>query len=154
MLNMEGQSNQIDTSQTQNIQIQKDNCGENIGYLTIPDILLEKVPIKESTNLSTLSQAIGHFTSTSIHQGNVGLASHNGGGQGDYFKNLKNIKIGSKIYYQTKYGTKKYIVNTKVEIQENDFTYLNQTNDNRITLITCIKGQKEKRLCVQAVENT
>ena len=129
------------------------NYDDFLGYLTIPDILLEDAPIKESTELCTLSEAIGHFTSTSVYQGNVGLASHNSGGNGDYFKNLKNIDIGSEIYYQTKYGTKRYIVNTKTEIDETDFSYLQETEDNRITLITCVAGQKEKRLCVQAIEN-
>ena len=61
---------------------------DSIGTLTIPDILLDNAPIKESVELSTLSEAIGHFTSTSLYSGNVGLASHNGGGKGDYFKNL------------------------------------------------------------------
>lgn len=143
----------IDASSIQTNQIEKINYDDYIGYLTIPGILLEKAPIKESTELDILSQAIGHFTNTSIYQGNIGLASHNSGGQGDYFKNLKDIKIGSKIYYQTQYGTKSYIVNTKVEIEETNFNYLKQTQDNRITLITCVKGQKEKRLCVQAVED-
>ncbi|MGN1326935.1 MAG: class D sortase [Clostridia bacterium] len=124
-----------------------------IGYLTIPDILLEKTPIKESTDLTILSQAIGHFTSTNIYEGNVGLASHNSGGQGDYFKNLKNINIGSKIYYQTSYGTKVYKVVTKEKIDETNLNYLEPTKDNRITLITCVKGEKTKRLCVQAIES-
>ena len=126
---------------------------DEIGKLTIPDILLEDAPIKESTELNTLNQAIGHFTSTSIYSGNVGLASHNGGGNGDFFKNLKDIKIGSEIFYQTRYGTKRYIVQTKKIIEETDFSYLQETTDNRITLITCVAGQKEKRLCVQAIEN-
>lgn len=128
-------------------------CDDEIGKLTIPDILLEDAPIKESTELSTLNQAIGHFTSTSIYSGNVGLASHNGGSNGDFFKNLKDIEIGSEIFYQTKYGTKRYIVQTKKIIEETDFSYLQETVDNRITLITCVAGQKEKRLCVQAMEN-
>ena len=125
---------------------------DEIGTLTIPDILLENAPIKESVELSTLSQTIGHFPSTSIYEGNVGLASHNSGKQGDFFKNLKNIKIGSEIFYQTNYGTKRYVVNTKEIIDETDFSYLGATEDNRITLITCVAGQKEKRLCVQAIE--
>lgn len=126
---------------------------DEIGTLTIPDILLENAPIRESVELSTLSQTIGHFPSTSIYDGNVGLASHNSGGQGEFFKNLKNIKIGSEIYYQTNYGTKRYVVTTKEIINEEDWTYLQETEDNRITLITCVAGQKEKRLCVQAVES-
>ena len=125
---------------------------DEIGTLTIPDILLDNVPIRESVELSTLAQTIGHFPSTSIYEGNVGLASHNSGSQGDFFKNLKKIKIGSEIFYQTNYGTKRYIVTTKEVIDEEDWSYLQETEDNRITLITCVSGQKEKRLCVQGMD--
>ena len=119
---------------------------DEIGTLTIPDILLDNVPIRESVELSTLAQTIGHFPSTSIYEGNVGLASHNSGNQGDFFKNLKKIKIGSEIYYQTNYGTKRYVVTVKEIIDEEDWSYLQETEDHRITLITCVAGQKEKRL--------
>lgn len=127
---------------------------DSIGTLTIPDILLDNAPIKESVELSTLSEAIGHFTSTSLYSGNVGLASHNGGGKGDYFKNLNKVKKGSEIYYQTDFGVRRYIVKTIAIIDETDWSYLQETEDNRITLITCVKGQPEKRLCVQAVESS
>ncbi len=126
---------------------------DSIGTLTIPDILLDNAPIKESVELSTLSEAIGHFTSTSLYSGNVGLASHNGGGKGDYFKNLNKVKEGSEIYYQTDFGVRRYIVKTIAIIDETDWSYLQETEDNRITLITCVKGQKSKRLCVQALES-
>lgn len=129
------------------------NDNDVIGKLTIPDILLKEAPIKEGTELSILSEAIGHFKSTSIYSGNVGLASHNSGGKGDYFKNLKNIKIGSEIYYESQYGVKRYIVDTKEIIEETDFTYLENSDENKITLITCVAGQRNKRLCVQAKEN-
>jgi len=123
-----------------------------IGKLTIPDILLIDAPIRESVELSTLSQAIGHFTSTSLYEGNVGLASHNSGSSGTYFKDLYKIKKGNEIYYETNYGTKKYVVETITEIEETDFSYLQETKDNRITLITCVKNKPNLRLCVQAVE--
>ena len=126
---------------------------DTIGTLTIPDILLDNAPIKEGTELSTLSTAIGHFTNTSLYAGNVGLASHNGGGNGDYFKNLNKVKKGSEIYYQTNYGTRRYIVKVIKIIDETDWSYLENTNDNRLTLITCVKGQSSKRLCVQAYES-
>ena len=67
---------------------------------------------------------------------------------------VKKIKIGSEIFYQTNYGTKRYIVTTKEVIDEEDWSYLQETEDNRITLITCVSGQKEKRLCVQAIESS
>lgn len=129
------------------------NYDDSIGTLTIPDLLLDKIPIRESTELSTLAEAVGHFTNTSIYSGNVGLASHNGGSSGDFFKNLNKIKKGSEIYYQTNFGTRRYVVKTIEIIDETDWSYLEQTEDNRITLITCVLGQKDKRLCVQAVES-
>ena len=129
------------------------NGNDIIGKLTIPDILLKEAPIKEGTDLSILSEAIGHFTSTSIYNGNIGLASHNSGGKGEYFKNLKNIKNGSEIFYETRYGVKRYIVETKTVIEETDFSYLQNTENNRITLITCVYNHPNKRLCVQAIEN-
>ena len=43
--------------------------------------------------------------------------------------------------------TKKKIIN------DEDWSYLGATEDNRITLITCVAGQKDKRLCVQAIES-
>ena len=126
---------------------------DTIGTLTIPDILLDNAPIKEGTELSILSSAIGHFTNTSLYAGNVGLASHNGGDNGDFFKNLNKVKVGSEIYYQTNYGTRRYVVKTIKVIQETDWSYLESTENNRLTLITCVKGQPDKRLCVQAVES-
>ena len=145
----------IDIGETTLETIEQDTIhfDDEIGTLTIPDILLENAPIRESVELDTLSQSIGHFPSTSIYSGNVGLASHNSGSNGDYFKNLKSIKIGSEIYYQTNYGTKRYVVETKKIISEEDWSYLQKTDDNRITLITCVAGQRDKRLCVQAVES-
>lgn len=148
-----GDNTDLEETPLENIEQDIIHYDDEIGTLTIPDILLDNAPVRESVELSTLSQTIGHFPSTAIYNGNVGLASHNSGNQGDFFKNLKNIKIGSEIFYQTKYGTKRYVVTVKETISEEDWSYLKETDDNRITLITCIKGQKEKRLCVQAVES-
>ena len=86
-----GDNENIVETDMNNINDVKINEADVIGKLTIPDILLKNAPIKEGTELSILSEAIGHFKSTSIYSGNVGLASHNSGGKGDYFKNLKNM---------------------------------------------------------------
>lgn len=149
-----GDNSDLDDTPLENIEQDIIHYDDEIGTLTIPDILLDNAPIRESVELSTLSETIGHFPSTSIYEGNVGLASHNSGSQGDFFKNLKKIKIGSEIFYQTNYGTKRYVVTTKEIINEEDWSYLQETEDNRITLITCFAGQKDKRLCVQAIESS
>lgn len=148
-----GDNENLEDTTLENIEQQIIHYDDQIGTLTIPDILLENAPIRESVELSTLSQTIGHFPSTSIYEGNVGLASHNSGDKGDFFKNLKKVNIGSEIYYQTVYGTKRYVVEIKEIIEETDWSYLEETDDNRITLITCVAGKPEKRLCVQAVES-
>lgn len=148
-----GDNIDLEDTPLENIEQSIIHYDDEIGTLTIPDILLDNAPIRESVELSTLAKTIGHFPSTSIYEGNVGLASHNSGNEGDFFKNLKKIKIGSEIYYQTNYGTKRYVVTVKEIIDEENWNYLKATEDNRITLITCVAGQKEKRLCVQAIES-
>ena len=148
-----GDNIDLEDTPLENIEQSIIHYDDEIGTLTIPDILLDNAPIRESVELSTLAKTIGHFPSTSIYEGHVGLASHNSGNEGDFFKNLKKIKIGSEIYYQTNYGTKRYVVAVKEIIDEENWDYLKATEDNRITLITCVAGQKEKRLCVQAIES-
>lgn len=125
---------------------------ETLGTLTIPSINLIKAPIKEGTELSTLAEAIGHFSSTSLLSGNVGLASHNRGSDANYFANIHKLKKGDIIYFENIYGTKKYIVETSTTIDETDWSYLQETKNNRITLITCVKNMPTKRYCVQALE--
>ena len=90
----------MDETPLENIEQDIIHYDDELGTLTIPDILLENAPIRESVELSTLSETIGHFPTTSLYSGNVGLASHNSGNKGDFFKNLRKIKIGSEIFYQ------------------------------------------------------
>ena len=53
-----------------------------------------------------------------------------------------------KIEYITKYETKIYKINEIKEIEETDFSILEPTKENQITLITCVENQRTKRLCV------
>lgn len=141
----------IEANEQKTITLIEENT--NIGKLTIPAILLESAPVNEGIDLDTLNKSIGHFTSTSIYYGNVGLASHNGGTENaNYFENLHNIKVGDQIYYETIYGTKKYEVKTIEKIASDNWDYLQATEDNRITLITCVKNKPNLRLCVQGIE--
>ncbi len=123
-----------------------------IGTLTIPKINLVDAKICESVELETLSHSIGHFESTNIYNGNVGLASHNAGTKANYFADINKLELGDEIYYKTRYGTKKYVVDSIIQIKNDDWSKLGQTEDNRITLITCISGNPNLRLCVQGVE--
>ena len=119
--------------------------------LEIPKINL-KAPIVEGITEGALEKGIGHFDETSVLNGNICLASHNRASKGDFFKDLKKIELGDVIIYRKDNEEKKYIVQLVKEINETNWTYLENTQDNRITLITCIENAPEIRLCVQGVE--
>jgi LPXTG-site transpeptidase (sortase) family protein len=69
-----------------------------------------------------------------------------------FFKNLHTLSEGDIITYRSALGTKNYAVETVAEIAETDWSYLGRTEDDRITLITCISGKPRSRLVVQGVE--
>ena len=119
-----------------------------IGYLTIDSIELIKAPIKEGIEMSTLNKYIGHFPESAYLEGNIALAGHNRGYEKNYFENLKYIKKGDIIEYQTKSEIKKYKVTEIKKITEFDVDVIKNTKENKITLITCIENKPYLRLCV------
>lgn len=137
------------TSQSQNSILEEN---KNIKWrIQIPKINLN-VHIMEGTESDILLKAVGHFEETSKWQGNVGLAAHNRGYQCNFFAKIKQLEIGDEIIYTTTNGKKVYKVQTNKIIQETDWSYLENTNENKITLITCEENRENYRRCVQAVE--
>lgn len=123
---------------------------DSIAKLKIPTLDLS-VKVYETESLENLARGAGHFKSTSAWDGNVGICGHNRGVT-NHFGKIHTLDVGDKIEYTTKLGTRIYKVVTVTKIDETDFTYLQRTSDNRITLITCVNNQSNKRWCVQAVE--
>lgn len=111
-----------------------------------------KAQIAEGTSQEVMREYIGHFENTNIWKGNIGLAAHNRGFPINYFEKVKDLKLGDEIIYKTSEGTRIYEVETYTIIEETDWSYLQETEENRITLITCVSNQPTKRLCVQAIE--
>ena len=122
----------------------------SIGTLKIPSVNLS-VKVYETESLESLAKGAGHFKSTSCWDGNIGIAGHNRGVT-NHFGKIHTLKKGDKIKYTTKLGTRTYQVKTVTKINETDYSYLERTLDNRITLITCVENVPSKRWCVQAVE--
>ena len=126
-----------------------ESSGDDIlGIIKIEDIDFEGI-IYEGTTQDVLKVGVGHFEDTPNFDGNVCLAAHN---TNKFWAKLKNLKNGSKIVYTSYLGKREYEVFSSKQIEETDLTSLENTEENIITLITCVKGQKEKRLCVQARE--
>lgn len=125
-----------------------------IGIIEIPKLGLV-APIKEGTDLEVLAKFVGHFSNSSIWDGNVALAAHNRGTSvKHYFDRINELVNGDIIIYRTKLGERSYEVISSKEIENTDWSVTeSDTNEkNTITLITCIKNQPEKRLCVMAKE--
>lgn len=123
--------------------------GGYIAKLSIPDLDLS-VKVYEGTTNSVLSKGVGHFKETSIWDGNVCIASHNRG-KGAYFSDIHELDLGAVIKLTTKLGTRKYEVYSIEKISVDDTTALQNTSDNIITLITCVKNQSDYyRWCVKA----
>lgn len=122
----------------------------SIGRLEIPSLKLS-VKVYETESLQSLAKGAGHFKSTSCWDGNVGICGHNRGVT-NHFGKIHTLEKGDKVKYTTKLGTREYEVVSVTKIEETDFSNLERTSDNRITLITCVNNQPAKRWCVQAVE--
>ena len=119
--------------------------------IEIPIISLE-APIAEGTDNATMDKYVGHFEETSKIEGNVGLAAHNRGYPVNYFAKIKNLKKGDEIHYKYNGTEKIYEVEIIKVIKDTDWTYLENTQTNKITLITCVEDAPMYRRCIQAIE--
>ena len=119
-----------------------------IATLEIPSIDFKNIVV-EGTTQNDLAKGIGLFEHSNILDGNVCLAGHN---SNRLLANLKDVKEGDIIKYSSCLGNRTYKVSHIEQIEETNWSYLEDTEDNRITIITCVKGQKNLRLCVQAKE--
>ena len=122
-----------------------------LGILTIEKINL-KATVKEGSTQEILRDYIGHISETAKYDGNIGLAAHNRLNKYSYFARLNELKIGDEVVYKTKFYTRTYKVIKKVVIYDTDWSYLENTVDNRLTMLTCIKDRPSQRLLVQAIE--
>ncbi len=124
--------------------------GGHLGILRIPAIGLE-VKIYQGTDNATLRKGVGHFKESSIWDGNVALAAHNRGAN-NYFGKIHTLRNGNSVQLKTKLGTREYEVYSVSKISNSNTDVINQTMQNEITLVTCVRNQPEYRWCVKARE--
>lgn len=123
-----------------------------VGRISIPDINISRFYVWEGETSSSMRKGVAHFSNTSVWDGNVGICGHNRGAK-YVIGNIKNLNCGDKITYTTSLGTRTYKVETVTKISNDDWSYLEATSDNRITLITCVANDPNHRWCVQAIES-
>lgn len=122
----------------------------SIGTLKIPSLNIN-MKVWEGETRASMAKGLGHYSSTSGWDGNIGVCGHNCGAKYN-IGSIRNLEIGDNITYSTVYGTRTYAVILVKTISDSDWSYLQATADNRITITTCLANQPSKRVCVQAVE--
>lgn len=130
----------------------EEETSRNLDWkIEIPAINLT-AQIAEGTSKEILNKYVGHFEETAKEEGNIGLAAHNRGYDVNFFRDLKKIQEGDKIIYKYYNFEKTYIVTKNRIIKDTDWTYLENTEENIITLITCVENEPQFRRCVQAIQ--
>ena len=151
-------NNVSDVYSSDNVQDRLDNEKDNLllqidGETVLGVIKIEKIGfeglIYEGTTLNTLDKGVGHFENSSYFDGNVALAAHN---SNKFWAKLHTLQNGDKISYISFLGTRQYQVTNVTKISATDWSLLENTDENSLTLITCVKGKPSQRLCVQAIE--
>ena len=64
---------------------------------------------------------------------------------------LKNLKEKDEIQYIYKNFKEEYIVEKNIIIKDTNWDYLKPTNQNTITLITCVENEPEYRRCIVGI---
>lgn len=129
----------------------KNDIKQNGWYLIIPRIFLE-AEISEGTTTEVMNKYVGHFTESPKTDGNICLAAHNRGYPVNYFQNLKLLKKDDVIKYKYKEYEKEYSVTNNYIIRDTDWNCLEDTEENSITLITCIENEPDFRRCIRGIE--
>ena len=124
----------------------------SIGQLIIEKIDVSAPVYETDDEMEAMRKGIAHYKISSAWDGNVGLCAHNGTASYCWFRDLHKLKIGDEVVYKTALGSRIYRVSTVTEISETDWSMLGRTDDNRLTMTTCIDGKPDRRLCVQATE--
>ena len=122
--------------------------GGYLGTLNIPSIGLT-VRVYQGTDSAALVKGAGHFTNTSIWDGNAAIAGHNRG-VNNHFGKIHTLNVGDTIKLTTKLGERSYEVYSVAKIGADDTSVLNDSTENIITLVTCVMNQPDYRWCVQA----
>ena len=124
-----------------------------VGILSIPSIDLRMNVYETENEMEAMLHGGAHYKETSCYDGNVGIFAHvSGVPDAVSFAKLHQLQKGDRIQYETAIGIRTYQVTEKREIAADDWGWLSRTEDNRITLTTCVTGKPDKRLMVQGAE--
>lgn len=133
------------------IEAPQGNLVQDSWRLEIPKINLV-APITQGIDYKNMETSICHFEESAMKDGNVALAAHNRGYTYNFFERLKELEIGDTICYVVDGKNVTYQVEANVIISDRDWSYVKNTKEDKITLITCVENEPSYRRCVQAIK--
>lgn len=125
--------------------------GATLGRLRAPSLGLE-VPVYENASDLHMDLGAGVIEGMSYpHEpGHIGIAGHRDG----YFRALKDIAVGDTLVLDTLDGEKRFVVNELKIIRPEELSYLDDTTEQRLTIVTCYPfyyaGSAPQRFLVRA----
>jgi LPXTG-site transpeptidase (sortase) family protein len=149
---LKGTTKMSSISEEKTVEKTQENNDETKEWvLKIPKINVCGI-IEDGTDEEIINNSIGHFSNTPCLDGNIGLIAACYGYKENYFANLEKLEEGDVLLYQ--YGDEKrqYKVVSNTIIEQKDWSYLSNTEENKLTLITGVINESTKRRCVQAEE--
>lgn len=107
---------------------------DSLVRLTIPKINVDAIVV-EGTSARDLMRGPGHISSSAYpgEQGNVVISAH----RDTFFRHIVELSKGDQIQLQRGGTTYTYEVTGKKITDPNDISVIRQTQDARLTLITC-----------------
>lgn len=125
-----------------------------MGYLTIPQIKVENVPVYSGVSEQVLAAGVGHIPQTSLPIGGVNshavLSAHSGRVNNSLFSDLQDLKLGDVFYIHVLNLNLKYQIDDRRIVEPDNVSSLSVVPGKDLaTLVTCWPtGINNKRLLV------
>lgn len=121
----------------------------DVKTLRIPKIELVSTVIKATNNFENLDYGLVYYKDFNPNN-KIIIFGHSGMGKGTYFNRLDELMPGDTSYLDYDEKTYEYNVMNTYKVSKKDVYLLeNEYNSKKLLLITCVKGNKNKRLVVE-----
>lgn len=129
----------------ESVSLESVNGYTPIAIMEIPRIKL-KQGIVEGISDNALQYFLGHFPDSAMpgEVGNFSVAGHRVSDYTDAFINLYKVKAGDEVIVKTKDKKYTYVIEENFIVEPEDVSVLESTDYEKITLVTCTVGAKQR----------
>lgn len=129
-----------------------DNLNEK--RLIIPKININLPVIKADSDFTNLDYNLVYYNNFNVNN-KIIIFGHSGMGVGTFFNRLDELKKHDVVYLKSNNKTYLYVVLNFYNIDKRDTYILNEEeNSNKLLLITCTRGKKNKRYIVDLIRKS